>query len=70
MAGKARERHGRGPLPYWPVMGMVVVAFLLWYAGSRDLRPGAEQLVGMVVLGMVGTSIIDMVEWWQGEDKN
>ena len=57
----------RGMVPYWPIMGMVVVVFLLWYAATHEVRDGAAQLIGMVVIGMIGTSVIDMVEWWTGD---
>ena len=60
-------RHGRGPVPYWPFMGLFVVVFLCWYAATHAVRPGAAQLIGMVVIGMVGTSVMDMVEWWNGD---
>lgn len=67
MVARTGDQHGRGPVPYWPVMGMVVVTFLCWYAGTHAVRDGSAQLIGMVIVGMVGTSVMDLVEWWNGD---
>jgi hypothetical protein len=61
------EQHGRGPLPYWTLVATTVVAFLWWYASAHDVKPGTAELISMVTLGMVITSIMDVLEWWRGE---
>ncbi len=67
MVSDKRTSADRGPVPGWALLSTVTVVCLVRYAMTHDMRPGAKDLVAMVVFGLVATTIMDLFVWWRGE---